>query len=237
VFDELGIVRAYELATGQHVDAIERGGNVAVLCPSRAHADSRPSAHLSLARSCWTCRSCGAGGGIGDLIIAAGHATTRAGAARWLEEKLERAGRGSSRPARRRRLTRSDVSRLVDGEIAAIVTRETEREHPGADVTVVSRHVTQARKRVAERYGSSIDASLLRQLTARVPLRWWEAEPHCTREPLWKLFVARACEERAWRCDVDARTVARFAKTNPRLALAIIDDAARMLHEHARASA
>lgn len=63
---------------------------------------------------------------------------------------------------------------------------------------------------------------------------WFDVEPH-SGDPLWRFFVARAVEERAWRCDVDAQLMRDFAAKNPGLALAIIDDAAKMLHGFAHA--
>lgn len=67
-------------------------------------------------------------------------------------------------------------------------------------------------------------------------LRWWEIPPHCD-DPAWRMFVARAIEERAWRCNVEPEPVRDCADSNPRLALAIIDDAATALREYARSEA
>lgn len=65
------------------------------------------------------------------------------------------------------------------------------------------------------------------------PVVWYSAPPHDS-DPLWKTFIARAIEERAWSCDVEPRFVNECARSNQLVALSIIEDAARALREYAR---
>lgn len=55
------------------------------LCPF--HNDHTPSCDVSLTKNAFVCRVCNAHGGVLDLVIEAGYATTRAGAAAWLRER------------------------------------------------------------------------------------------------------------------------------------------------------
>jgi hypothetical protein len=52
-----------------------------------AHADRTPSAHV-VADHAWTCFSCGAKGGILDLVVLRGFARDKKGAAEWLKSLL-----------------------------------------------------------------------------------------------------------------------------------------------------
>lgn len=51
------------------------------------HADTHPSA-VVVGKSGWRCFACGAKGGLLDLVVAFGHARTRADAATWLESRV-----------------------------------------------------------------------------------------------------------------------------------------------------
>ena len=100
-------------------------------------------------------------------------------------------------------------------------------------VVVLDRHVAEARRRIAKRYQIDVHANddLARALRPSPP-KWYEAEPHCG-DPLWRMFVVRSIEQRAWACQVDASELTIFASHSPRVAHVIICDAARMLREYA----
>jgi hypothetical protein len=89
IFNRVGVLRAYEFSTRRAVERPPHKVKVRVRCPSIGHDDEHPSCDLDFAKDAWKCHACGAGGGVADLIIAAGHAHNRAEAARWLEEKLD----------------------------------------------------------------------------------------------------------------------------------------------------
>lgn len=89
IFNRVGVLRAYEFSTRRTVEHPPHKVKVRVRCPSIGHDDEHPSCDLDFAKDAWKCHACGAGGGVADLIIAAGHAHDRAEAARWLEEKLD----------------------------------------------------------------------------------------------------------------------------------------------------
>lgn len=102
---------------------------------------------------------------------------------------------------------------------------------------VLDRHLAQARRRIALRYRINIhaDNEIARALRPPTP-RWWETEPHCT-DPAWRVFVARAIEEHAWRCNVEPAWLRLRAADSPLIADTVLADAARMLHEFARGAA
>lgn len=54
-----------------------------ILCP--VHAENNPSCHIVKDQRGWICFSCGAKGGVLDLIVAYNFAGNRAEAAEWLE--------------------------------------------------------------------------------------------------------------------------------------------------------
>ena len=223
--DAVGIVRVYEIATHTTVTAPERGGNHRVKCPSRGHIDGRPSCDLSPAKDAFVCRSCGESGGKLDLIIAAGHAQNRRDAAVWLERET---GHESRAYVPRRVLTAADVDRFVRSETRLIVARETSEIGLIEPMPILSRHVAAARRRVLQNH--DVDAAAENALRTTTPTYWWEEQPHCT-DPLWRLFVERAVEERASKCEVPPSVIADAAKTNPRLAEGLICDAAVRLRE------
>lgn len=66
--------------------------------------------------------------------------------------------------------------------------------------------------------------------------RWFEVAPHDD-DPLWRTFIARAIEERAWLCEVRPDAMRDSAESSPALALAIIDEAATALRAYARSEA
>lgn len=100
---------------------------------------------------------------------------------------------------------------------------------------VLSRHVTEAQRRVARHFAIDVHANteLAVALTPPAP-RWFEVEPHCSNEPLWKMFVARAIEQRAWRGNVEPAWLLSQAASSPLVADEIVLDAAGMLHEFAQ---
>jgi hypothetical protein len=100
---------------------------------------------------------------------------------------------------------------------------------------VLTRHILEAQRRVARRYAIDVHASpeLARALTPPAP-RWFEVEPHCSNEPLWKMFVARAIEQRAWRSNVEPAWLLSQAASSPLVADEIVLNAAGMLHEFAQ---
>jgi hypothetical protein len=100
---------------------------------------------------------------------------------------------------------------------------------------VLSRHIAEAQRRVASRfainpYGNDELSQALRPLAPQ----WFEAEPHCSNEPLWMMFVARAIEELAWKSNIPPAWLNTQAAASPVVADAIIQAAAAMLHEFAR---
>ncbi len=56
-----------------------------VLCPF--HFESNASCDVAIGKNTFLCRSCGAKGGILDVVILAGNADDRRGAAAWLEAR------------------------------------------------------------------------------------------------------------------------------------------------------
>jgi hypothetical protein len=89
IVKRIGVRRAYELLGSATVPEPSHVTRARVRCPSAKHADSHASCDLDLARSVWKCRTCGAGGGVLDMVIAAGKANHRAEAAQWLEEQVD----------------------------------------------------------------------------------------------------------------------------------------------------
>jgi 5S rRNA maturation endonuclease (ribonuclease M5) len=89
IFTRVGVRRAYELTTGRSVVQQSHSTIARVRCPSSTHEDTHASCDLDLFENVWKCRTCAAGGGVADVIVAAGKARDRAEAARWLEEKLD----------------------------------------------------------------------------------------------------------------------------------------------------
>ncbi len=96
----IGIGRVYEWLpkNGLHYTANghrtnERDARI-VHCPAADHRDEHPSARLHLGMNVFHCFSCGAGGGILDMIVAANvidskpQQSERAGAMRWLEAQV-----------------------------------------------------------------------------------------------------------------------------------------------------
>lgn len=63
--------------------------------------------------------------------------------------------------------------------------------------------------------------------------RWFDCE-NFSDDSAWLMFVARACEERAWRCNAEPFEVRDAAKHSPAVAYAIVKEAARMFREFAR---
>lgn len=89
IFRRAGVRRVYELLTGRTVEGPSHLKRAQVRCPHASHEDAHPSCDLELFQNVWKCHACGAGGGVADMIIAAGKARDRAEAARWLEAKLD----------------------------------------------------------------------------------------------------------------------------------------------------
>lgn len=125
------------------------------------------------------------------------------------------------RERRPRQLAASEIEREVADRLERILTQE--EATIGFRPTVLSRHVAEARRRAGDRLGI--------KLKPPIPV-WFEVEPHAT-DPLWKMLVDRAIEERAWACNVDVAIVARSCARNPRVADSVLADAARMLREGA----
>jgi len=87
VLKRLTIARVYALAVPGRV--IRRWGHSAIVrCPVTGHEDNHPSCLMNEVADRWRCLACGARGGMLDVVIAAGHAVDRAGAARWLEDRV-----------------------------------------------------------------------------------------------------------------------------------------------------
>lgn len=216
-------MEAYQLVTGTVVGETMGCQNPRVPCPSRIHRDEHPSCDLSVVKRAWCCRSCDAGGGLLDLVIAAGHAPDRASAARWYEDRL-----GLSKPHRSQ--TRSnDQHRMSTGQLERAVARclekviAQERELLGCRPSVLTRHLAAARRRAGDRFGI--------KLRSPAPV-WYELDPHAT-DPLWDFFVKRAIEERSWRCGVEIEVMTRFCEQSPALANVVLRDAAKMLRQAA----
>lgn len=57
-----------------------------VRCPAH-QPDRNPSCDVNVAKDVFFCRSCEAGGGFLDLIVAAGDATDRESAKRWMRQQ------------------------------------------------------------------------------------------------------------------------------------------------------
>lgn len=184
IIDGLGIVRAYELATGESASAPERGGQIRVRCPSRDHADEHPSCDLRPDRDAWVCRSCDASGGILDLAIAAGHARDRASAARWYEEHL-----GVAQPAQRSAPSRrpanpSDVRDALTTDAAAF------RATHGIVGEFLTAELNAIRARVAKRLKVNL-APLMRPIHEG-PYAGRERDPAWATVFTHALFCARA---------------------------------------------
>ena len=56
-----------------------------VLCPF--HSERIPSCDVHLGKNAFTCRSCGASGGVLDVVVLEGLAKNRGGAMAWLKER------------------------------------------------------------------------------------------------------------------------------------------------------
>jgi len=73
IIAQVGIERAYQLATGHSTaDAKRAGDELRIRCPDRRHDDVHPDADLNTRKNTWHCKACNAGGGWIDLILAAG---------------------------------------------------------------------------------------------------------------------------------------------------------------------
>jgi hypothetical protein len=82
--DIISIRDVYEYAMGLAATTHRYGGRLLVRCPDRNHEDVHPSCLLKPDLGVWRCQACGAKGGKLDLVVAAGHATSRAQAREWL---------------------------------------------------------------------------------------------------------------------------------------------------------
>ncbi len=220
IISELTIARAFELTTGTPTASARRyGRHLRVTCPDRKHSDSHPSCDLDTSSNTWCCRSCAAGGGVLDLPIAAGLTVDRAHAARWYKQRL--GVKQSSGITLLRSMGRKSTRKEIEGAIACEIECVLERE--GAALSyrppLLTRHVAEARRFVGRRLGITI---------APPPPRWFEIEPHCS-DPLWRMFVIRAIEERAWLCNVKPELMRRQAAAKPRVADAILIEAAHQL--------
>ena len=73
----------YHEMTGLPVPGCSRAssGSVLVHCPCSDHNDAHPSCSLNFVKGVFYCHSCGRGGGVLDLPVAAGVAENRSGAA------------------------------------------------------------------------------------------------------------------------------------------------------------
>ena len=118
-----------------------------------------------------------------------------------------------------------DPKRAVDFEVQRL--RDVEAEGLGYQPPRLTRHVAAARDRVGRITGHSF---------APITARFWEVEPHCS-DPLWTTLVAQVVKERAIRCEVSADEILAAASSRPILAAALVDAAAAMLHQCARAEA
>lgn len=223
IVDLLTIAEAFAIVTGMTVSGPERSGRLRVQCPSRGHADGNPSCDLSPAKRAWRCRSCGAGGGLLDLAIAAGYAHDRAEAARWFEERLAcratppRFHQSPRHP--QRKPSANEIEREVAHELERILAAE--EETLGCRPATLSRHIAAARRRAGERFSIKLKPPAV---------SWWEVEPHAT-DPLFRLIVGRALEERAWACNGDVAMLAEHCAKNGRVAEAVLGDAVAMLRE------
>ena len=232
IFDDVSIVVPYQFVMGTVVMSLQRKDEITVQCPDCNHVDQNASCDLNVRKNAFCCRSCGAHGGIADLIIASGNAADRASAARWLEAKLGRESRTSPRSAPRR-LSHSDVENAVKASLVVIKQRESDAEHAGAPIRTLSRHVSAARRRVRETLGNQIAPEVAAEMLCAPEVVWYEEPAFCS-DPFWRMFVIRAIEDRARRCNVLPDDMRSAAASNVLVADAIIAEAAGMLRAQAR---
>jgi hypothetical protein len=176
---ELPALDIYSAVTGNQVNTVERGGQVRVICPSVEHRESRASCDVRPVDGVWRCRSCNAGGGKFDLVIAAGQARDRAGAARWLEERFNLTKGGSHVVRPRPPSPRTQFERELER-----IMRQRER-YLGYRPPVRSFDMNRAAANVERACGIQLP---------RVAVEPFEIAPH-EDDPAWKTLFERRVRE------------------------------------------
>lgn len=164
--------------------------------------------------------SCGEAGGNLYLAVRLGVATNLSGAARWIETRLGRLA--DTYQPRVRPRTADEIGDAIAGELERILSDEAAEF--GCKPAVLSRHIAQARRRVAKRDGLQLKSP---------PTIWWESEPHAS-DPAFKFFVGRSIEELGWAIGAPTEAVRAACERDITMADAVLHDAARMLREVTR---
>lgn len=129
----------------------------------------------------------------------------------------------ASAPEKARRMSRQEIEafyrRALD-EVRAVRLADEPWSNPEHTVDDQNR----ARRRTNDCCGTRFQ-----QL--RVP--WWVRYPHA-HDPDWRTCVERAIDELAWSRDADPQRLRRRIEQLPRARAAVIDRAAKILHELAR---